>query len=149
MSNNFLQSDYAKVAKLQDTGKGIKYASRLNNIDTESKTFVQRLYLDTRDYTGSDKVNVQIKPVIKREEIDTPGQQPKITDQGVKTAYRTTYQISQASENPNIDQILMHYDLSNPNVSMVNTARWRPFDWGFDEDQLNLDKGVYLSLIHI
>lgn len=26
---------------------------------------------------------------------------------------------------------------------MVNTARWRPFDWGFDEDILNLDKGVY------
>ncbi|MBS6105510.1 SpaA isopeptide-forming pilin-related protein [Anaerococcus sp.] len=144
-NNNFLQSDYAKVAKLQDTGKGIKYASRLNNIDTESKTFVQRLYLDTRDYTGSDTVNVQIKPVIKREEIDTPGQQPKITDQGVKTAYRTTYQISGSSENTNdIDQILMHYDLSKPNVSMVNTARWRPFDWGFDEDQLNLGKGVYI-----
>ena len=143
-NNNFLQSENAKIADLQDTNNGIKYASRLNYIDTESKTFVQRLYLDTRNYSGSDKVNVQIKPIIKREEIDTPGQQPKTTKEGVKTAYRTTYQISQASENPNIDQILMHYDLSNPNVSMVNTARWRPFDWGFDEDQLNLDKGVYV-----
>ena len=143
-NHDFLQADYAKVAELQDDGNGIKYASRLNYIDTESKTFVQRLYLDTRNYSGSDTVNVQIKPVIKREEIDTPGQQPKTTDQGVKTAYRTTYQISQVSDNPNIDQILMHYDLSNPNVSMVNTARWRPFDWGFDEDQLNLDKGVYV-----
>ncbi|QQN56309.1 hypothetical protein I6H46_01380 [Anaerococcus obesiensis] len=35
------------------------------------------------------------------------------------------------------------YDISNQNVSMVNTARWRPFDWGFDEDQLNIEKGVY------
>lgn len=29
-------------------------------------------------------------------------------------------------------------------MKMVNTARWRPFDWGFDEDQLNLGKGVYI-----
>lgn len=143
-NQDFLQSENAKIAKLQDANNGIKYASRLNYIDTESKTFVQRLYLDTRNYTESDTVNVQIKPVIKREEIDTPGQQPETRKEGVKTAYRTTYQISQVSDNLKINQILMHYDLSNPNVSMVNTARWRPFDWGFDEDQLNLDKGVYI-----
>jgi len=119
-NHDFLQSNYAKVANLQDTGKGIKYASRLNYIDTESKTFVQRLYLDTRNYSGSGKVNVQIKPIIKREEIDTPGQQPKTTNQGVKTAYRTTYKILDNSGNveSNIDKVLKHYDLSNSNVSI-------------------------------
>ena len=145
-NQDFLQSENAKVADLKDSNNGIKYASRLNYIDTESKTFVQRLYLDTRDYTGSDKVNVQIKPFIKREEIDTPGKQPETRRQGVKTAYRTTYKILDNSGNveSNIDKVLKHYDLSNSNVSMVNTARWRPFDWGFDEDQLNLDRGVYI-----
>ena len=28
-------------------------------------------------------------------------------------------------------------------MTVVNTARWRPFDWGFDEDLLNLEPGVY------
>lgn len=40
-------------------------------------------------------------------------------------------------------KILNDYDVSYPDVTVVNTARWRPFDWGFDEDQLNLEPGVY------
>lgn len=133
---------------LKDAGSGIKYASRINYIDTKSKTFVQRIYIDTRDYTGDKKVNVEITPVIKREEIDTPGKSPVTTKDGVKTAYRTTYKIGSPNtntdvENRNYEQILRFYDLADDNVTMINTARWRPFDWGFDEDQLNLDKGVY------
>ena len=42
-----------------------------------------------------------------------------------------------------VDKVLNSYDLRNPNVRTVNTARWRPFDWGFDEDLLNLEPGVY------
>lgn len=133
---------------LKDAGNGIKYASRINYIDTKSKTFVQRIYIDTRNYTGNEKVNVDITPVIKREELDTPGKTPKTIEEGVKTAYRTTYKIGSPSTNTdvtngNYEQILRFYDLADDNVSMINTARWRPFDWGFDEDQINLDKGVY------
>ncbi|MBS5942031.1 MAG: fibrinogen-binding adhesin SdrG C-terminal domain-containing protein [Finegoldia magna] len=133
---------------LKDAGNGIKYASRINYIDTNSKTFVQRIYIDTRGYTGNEKVNVDITPVVKREEIDTPGARPETTKEGVKTAYRTTYKIGSPYtntdvKNGNYEQILRFYDLADDNVSMINTARWRPFDWGFDEDQLNLDKGVY------
>ncbi|WP_282929448.1 SpaA isopeptide-forming pilin-related protein [Anaerococcus sp. Marseille-Q7828] len=61
----------------------------------------------------------------------------------MKTAYRTTYKITGGVEDTEIDNVLRYYDLSKPNVTMKNTARWRPFDWGFDEDLLNLDKGVY------
>lgn len=133
---------------LKDAGNGIKYASRINYIDPDSKTFVQRIYIDTRGYTGNEKVNVEITPVIKREERDTPGARPETTKPGVKTAYRTTYKIGSPYTNTdvtngNYEQILRYYDLADDNVSMINTARWRPFDWGFDEDQLNLDKGVY------
>ena len=127
----------------------IKYKSRLTYIDPEAKTFVQRIYVDTRGYTGTKQLNVQITPTIKREEKDVPSQPPTTLEQGVKTAYRTTYKLDNPQNftsmtDPEIDKILRSYDLSNPDMSMVNTARWRPFDWGFDEDQLNLDKGVYI-----
>ncbi|MDU4731102.1 SpaA isopeptide-forming pilin-related protein [Finegoldia magna] len=150
---NFVTSDKSNDTssngKIKLAGSGIKYASKMTYINTESKTFVQRIYVDTRGYTGKDKVNVKITPVIKREEFDRPMQPPEIGYKGkygVKTAYRSTYQIAGLTGDPDktkLNNILSISDLSDPNVSMINTARWRPFDWGFDEDQLNLDKGVY------
>ena len=126
------------------TANGVKYATKITHIDTESRTFIQRVYIDTRGKQGT--VNVQITPKHKREEIDRPGLPPVTIKEGVKTAYRSTYKISGINGDPDQSQmikILNEYDVSNPDVSVVNTARWRPFDWGFDEDQLNLEPGVY------
>ena len=137
---SFLTSDNAVAADNQ-TGT-IKYKSIVKNIDPTAKTFVQRIYVDTRGYTGGP-VNVQITPITKREERDTPGAPPVTTNGGVKTAYRTTYKITNPGE-VDVDKVLNEYDLRETNVSVLNTARWRPFDWGFDEDQINLTKdGVY------
>lgn len=141
-STSFLSSDGAKAGDNTSSTDKIKYKSIIKNIDPVNKTFIQRIYVDTRGYDG--KVNVQITPTTKREEIDTPGAPPVTTSGGVKTAYRTTYKVSNPGASPNVDDILKDYDLRKSNVSVVNTARWRPFDWGFDEDQINLDKdGVY------
>ena len=126
------------------TANGVKYATKITHIDTESRTFIQRVYIDTRGKNGT--VNVQIKPKHKREEIDRPGLPPVTIKEGVKTAYRSTYKISGINGDPDKAQmikILNDYDVSTPDVTVVNTARWRPFDWGFDEDQLNLKPGVY------
>ena len=126
------------------TAKGIKYATKITHIDTESRTFIQRVYIDTRGKNGV--VNVQINPKHKREEIDRPKLPPVTIKEGVKTAYRSTYKITGINDDPDEAQmikILNDYDVSNPDVTVVNTARWRPFDWGFDEDQLNLEPGVY------
>lgn len=123
---------------------GVKYATKITHIDTESRTFIQRVYIDTRGKDGV--VNVQINPKHKREEIDRAGLPPVTIKEGVKTAYRSTYKISGINGDPDQAQmikILNDYDVSTPNVTVVNTARWRPFDWGFDEDQLNLEPGVY------
>ena len=123
---------------------GVKYATKITHIDTESRSFIQRVYIDTRNKNGV--VNVQIKPKHKREEIDRAGLPPVTIKEGVKTAYRSTYKISGINGDPDQAQmikILNDYDVSNPDVTVVNTARWRPFDWGFDEDQLNLEPGVY------
>ncbi|WP_058991015.1 SpaA isopeptide-forming pilin-related protein [Anaerococcus rubeinfantis] len=123
---------------------GVKYSTKITHIDTESRTFIQRVYIDTRGKQGT--VNVQIKPKHKREEIDRAGLPPVTITEGVKTAYRSTYKITGLDGDPNEAQmikILNDYDISNPDVTVVNTARWRPFDWGFDEDQLNLEPGVY------
>ena len=126
------------------TANGVKYATKITHIDTESRTFIQRVYIDTRGKQGT--VNVQITPKHKREEIDRPGLPPVTIKEGVKTAYRSTYKISGINGDPDQAQmikILNDYDVSYPDVTVVNTARWRPFDWGFDEDQLNLEPGVY------
>ena len=147
--NSFIKSDkaldnFGNTTGIKTTKNGIKYAARMTNINTEGKTYIQRIYIDTRKYNGP--VNVQIKPVEKREEIDTPGQTPVTTKEGVKTAYRSTYEIKGLAENPTdakLNDIFRNYTIANDDVSVVNTARWRPFDWGFDEDQLNLDPGVY------
>ena len=123
---------------------GVKYATKITHIDTESRTFIQRVYIDTRGKNGT--VNVQIKPKHKREEIDRPGLPPVTIKEGVKTAYRSTYKVTGINGDPNEAQmikILNDYDVSYPDVTVVNTARRRPFDWGFDEDQLNLEPGVY------
>ena len=136
---SFLTSDKA-VAGDNQSGK-IKYKSIIKNIDPTSKTFVQRVYIDTRDY--GEEVNVQITPKHKREEIDRAGLPPVTIKEGVKTAYRSTYQITDPPANVDVDKVLNSYDLREANVTTVNTARWRPFDWGFDEDLLNLKPGVY------
>ena len=136
---SFLTSDKA-VAGDNQSGK-IKYKSIIKNIDPTSKTFVQRVYIDTRAY--GKEVNVQIVPKHKREEIDRAGLPPVTIKEGVKTAYRSTYQITDPPANVDVDKVLNSYDLREPNVTTVNTARWRPFDWGFDEDLLNLKPGVY------
>ena len=139
---SFLSSKGAQAGDNTSSNDTIKYKSIIKNIDPVNKTFIQRIYIDTRGYDG--KVNVQITPTTKREEKDTPAKPPVTTKGGVKTAYRTTYKISNPGASPNVDDILKDYDLRKSNVSVVNTARWRPFDWGFDEDQINLDKdGVY------
>lgn len=139
--SQYLDSDKANLGNTTNTNLAIRTASRITHLDTNSKTFVQRTIIDLRGYTGDD-VNVQINPKHPREEIDRPGVAPVTIKEGVKTAYRTTYKINNAGTgNLNTDDILKHYDLSKPGVSMVNTARWRPFDWGFDEDQLNLKAG--------
>ena len=129
---------------VQTADNGIKYKSKLVSINTESKTYIQRIYIDTRRYTGrSDKINIQINPKHKREETDRgPGNAPTIDVEGVKTAYRSTYKITGAPNDDSFaDTVLNNYDLSKNDVTMLNTARWRPFDWGFDEDIMNLDKG--------
>ena len=123
---------------------GVKYATKITHIDTESRTFIQRVYIDTREKDGV--VNVQITPKHKREEIDRAGLPPVTIKEGVKTAYRSTYKITGINGDPDqakMIKILNDYDVSYPDVTVVNTARWRPFDWGFDEDQLNLEPGVY------
>ncbi|MFR8506143.1 MAG: SpaA isopeptide-forming pilin-related protein [Peptoniphilus sp.] len=143
--SNFIKTTSAEDKSQVTEVSGIKYKSRMIYINPQSKTYIQRIYIDTRG-ASSDVVNVQINPVDKREERDTAGRLPRTLTPGVKTAYRSTYKISDAKANyteDELDNILKYYDLSKPNVTMINTARWRPFDWGFDEDQLNLKRGVY------
>lgn len=147
--SSFINDNKKSNAGYSADNAGIKYKSRLTYIDTESKTYIQRIYIDTRAYKGTDPLNLQITPKYKREEKDAPGQHPETIKDGVKTAYFTAYKLSNPSDfdnmnDPKLDKILRTYDLSNDNLSMIKTARWRPFDWGFDEDQLNLDKGVYI-----
>ena len=140
---SFVEKNNSEDISIKEAN-GVKYATKITHIDTESRTFIQRVYIDTRDKNGV--VNVQIKPKHKREEIDRAGLPPVTIKEGVKTAYRSTYKISGINGNPDQAQmikILNDYDVSTPNVTVVNTARWRPFDWGFDEDQLNLEPGVY------
>lgn len=150
--NSFVSSDKSldnsgNTTGIKTTNSGIKYAARMTHINTEGKTYIQRIYIDTRAY--NKPVNVQIKPVVKREELDAPGQPPKIGYEGkygVKTAYRSTYEIKGLADSPTdakLNDIFRNYTIANDDVSVVNTARWRPFDWGFDEDQLNLEPGVY------
>lgn len=124
------------------TKDGIKYKSRITYINKEAKSFIQRIYIDTTAIR--DTLNVQIIPQIKREEKDTPNKSPETLTPGVKTAYRSTYKLAKGTADEHeLDEILRYHDLSKPDVSTVNTARWRPFNWGFDEDQLNLAPGVY------
>ena len=124
------------------TKNGIKYKSRITYINKEAKSFIQRIYIDTTAI--GDTLNVQIIPQIKREEKDTPNKSPETLKEGVKTAYRSTYKLAKGTADEHeLDEILRYHDLSKPDVSTVNTARWRPFNWGFDEDQLNLPPGVY------
>lgn len=146
---NFINDNKKSNAGYSADNAGIKYKSRLTYIDTESKTYIQRIYIDTRAYQGTTPLNLQITPKYKREEKDAPEQHPKTIKDGVKTAYFTAYKLSNPTDfsnmnDPALDKILRTYDLSNDNMSMIKTARWRPFDWGFDEDQLNLEKGVYI-----
>ncbi|MCW6677610.1 SpaA isopeptide-forming pilin-related protein [Anaerococcus sp. NML200574] len=147
--SSFINDNKKSNAGYSADNAGIKYKSRLTFIDTESKTYIQRIYIDTRAYNGTKPLNLQITPKYKREEKDAAGQHPETIKDGVKTAYFTAYKLSNPKDfnnmnDPELDKIIRTYDLANDNMSMIKTARWRPFDWGFDEDQLNLEKGVYI-----
>lgn len=169
--SDFVNSDNGKVAGLykdspteltKSLPNGIKYAARATYMNPTSMmtrlgdlagvynpeqlsqvgTYAQRLYVDTRNYNGpSDKINVQIRPKHKREEVDAAQTLPYVIKQGVKTAYYTVYKLEDVPAPEKLDEAITNYDLSRPGVKLVKTARWRPFDWGFDEDQLNLEKG--------
>lgn len=140
-SVEYLISDKANLGNTTDTNAEIGYASKIKNIDTNAGTFVQRIMIDLRGYKGPEKLNVQVVPKHKKEEYDRAGVSPDIVKEGVKTAYRTTYRINDPAADLKAQDVLNSYDLSKKNVSMVNTARWRPFDWAFDEDQINLEPG--------
>ena len=141
---DYIARDASKAGDNLSSKDLIKYSAKITNIDTTLGAYVQRIYIDTRGYTGNEKINVQIIPKVKKEEKDFVNADPPVTlVGGVKTAYRTTYKIENPDSALKPDDVLNKYSLSNPGVTMVNTARWRPFDWGFDEDILNLDKGVY------
>ena len=141
---DYIAKDASRAGDNLSSTDLIKYSAKITNIDTTLGTYVQRIYIDTRGYTGNEKINVQIIPTVKREEKDFVNADPPVTlEGGVKTAYRTTYKIENPDSALKPDDVLNKYSLSNSGVTMVNTARWRPFDWGFDEDILNLDKGVY------
>ena len=141
---DYIAKDASRAGDNLSSTDLIKYSAKITNIDTTLGTYVQRIYIDTRGYTGNEKINVQIIPTVKREEKDFVNADPPVTlVGGVKTAYRTTYKIENPDSALKPDDVLNKYSLSNSGVTMVNTARWRPFDWGFDEDILNLDKGVY------
>ena len=143
-TGDYLLSDKTKLKNNIGSNEDILYASKIKDIDPNAKTFVQRIMIDLRGYKGTEPINVQIKPKHKREEFDIAGAHPHILREGVKTAYRTTYRINDPDINLKADDILNSYDLSRKNVTMINTARWRPFDWGFDEDQINLTPdGLY------
>lgn len=138
-SKDAVASDTKDNTELIETDNGIKYKSKITHIDPVERVFTQRIYVDLREYKGNGKVNVDIVPKHKREEYDTPGESPQTIKKGVKTAYRTTYAVVNPGDT-DPDTIINSYDLYNENFNLVNTARWRPFDWGFDEDQLNLNK---------
>lgn len=147
----FVESDDSYIPDSTiGTNASIKYKSKITHIDPDAKTFVQRIYIDMRGYQGRI-ANLQIIPKHKREETDYAPDKvtgkvipPETNIEGLKTAYRTTYRIENPKANPSdkeVNDILKHYDLSKEGVTMVNTARWRPFGWGFDEDILNLEQG--------
>ena len=140
-SVEYLISDKVKLGNTTNSNDEIGWASKIKNIDTNAGTFVQRIMIDLRGYKGKEKLNLQVVPKYKKEEYDRAGVSPDIVKEGVKTAYRTSYRINDPSPDLKAEDVLNSYDLSKNNVAMVNTARWRPFDWGFDEDQLNLEPG--------
>lgn len=153
--SSLIDDDKKSNAGSSASNDQIKYKARLTYIDPEAKTYIQRIYIDTRGYYGNSTedtkglLNLQITPKYKREEIDRPGQSPETIKDGVKTAYYQSFELSDSTsyenmDDPAIDKILRTYDLSHKDLSLDKTARWRPFDWGFDEDQLNLGKGVYI-----
>ena len=140
-SVEYLISDKVNLGNTTNSNDEIGWASKIKNIDTNAGTFVQRIMIDLRGYKGTEKLNLQVVPKHKKEEYDRAGVSPDIVKEGVKTAYRTSYRINDPSPDLKAEDVLNSYDLSKNNVAMVNTARWRPFDWGFDEDQLNLEPG--------
>ena len=107
------------------------FSYKLVAIDTERRTFTVRMYINPQGIPNDREYSFDFYPknFVFADEAEK-GQK------GVMFNYRTTYRITNPGKYEHKELNLLN--LKSDDVELINTARFRPFRYGFTQDLINL-----------
>lgn len=116
---------------------------KLISIDPEKRSFVYRFFINPQGIKNDEEYSFDFKPAgtlngqdrfIFADEAKSPTNPNG--KEGIMLNYRSTYRVKNPSkyENRQINTI----NLKNSDIELINTARFRPFRYGFTQDLINI-----------
>lgn len=106
---------------------------KLISIDPEKRSFVYRFFINPEGIKNDMEYSFDFKPGGNRFIFDD---EAKAGKQGIMLNYRSTYRVKNPAKYKN--KPLNTLNLKNPDVDLINTARFRPFRYGFTQDLINI-----------
>lgn len=107
------------------------FSYKLVAIDTERRTFTIRMYINPQGIPNDRPYSFDFYPknFVFADEAEKGAK-------GVMFNYRTTYRITNPAKYEHRELNLLN--LKSDDVELINTARFRPFRYGFTQDLINL-----------
>lgn len=106
---------------------------KLISIDPEKRSFVYRFFINPEGIKNDEEYSFDFKPGGNRFIFDD---EAKAGKEGIMLNYRSTYRVKNPAKYKN--KALNTLNLKNPDVDLINTARFRPFRYGFTQDLINI-----------
>lgn len=116
---------------------------KLISIDPEKRSFVYRFFINPEGIKNDEEYSFDFKPAGKLNGADrfifadeAKSDKNPNGKEGIMLNYRSTYRV----KNPALykNKALNTLNLKNPDIDLINTARFRPFRYGFTQDLINI-----------
>lgn len=125
------------------TGKAKIFSYKLISIDPDRRSFVYRFFINPQGIKDDKEYSFDFKPVAgkngKGEFIfadEAKSKENPNGKEGVMLNYRSAYMVSNPEKYENVP--LNYLNLKSPDIKLINTARFRPFRYGFTQDLINI-----------
>ena len=128
-SKAYISSTSAATVRPANHKKIFSY--KLVAIDTERRTFTIRMFINPEGVPNDRPYSFDFFP-----ENHIFADQADEGEAGVMFNYRTTYRVSNPAKYEHRELNLLN--LKSPDIDLINTARFRPYRYGFTQDLINI-----------
>ncbi|WP_311479872.1 SpaA isopeptide-forming pilin-related protein [uncultured Anaerococcus sp.] len=129
--------DDISAATIKPGGKNSTAAKilsyKLISIDPEKRSFVYRFFINPEGMKNDKEYSFDFKPSGNRFIFDD---EAKAGKEGIMLNYRSTYRVKNPSLYEKSELNLIN--LKNEDIELINTARFRPFRYGFTQDLIKI-----------